>query len=43
MTTQDANALRIITVRPDAETMTKQHLPNYVGISEATAGAKGLA
>ena len=33
----------IITVRPDAEVMTKQHLPNFVGISGATAGATGIS
>ena len=33
----------IVTVRPSAETMTRQHLPNYVGISEATAGATGIS
>ncbi len=33
----------IITVRPAAETMTKQHLPYFVGISAATAGARVLS
>lgn len=33
----------IITVRPNAETMTRQHLPYFVGISEATAGAQVLS
>ncbi len=33
----------IITVRPEAETMTRQHLPNFVGISGATAGSKVLS
>ena len=33
----------IITVRPSAETTTRQHLPYFVGISAATAGAKGLS
>ncbi|CAG1005211.1 putative monooxygenase [Anaerolineae bacterium] len=33
----------IITVRPDATTMTRQHLPNFVGISAATAGATGIS
>jgi uncharacterized RmlC-like cupin family protein len=37
---QDAE---IILVRPAAETMTRQHLPNYVGISGATAGASGIS
>lgn len=33
----------IITVRPDREILTRQRLPYFVGISEATAGAKGLS
>lgn len=33
----------IITVRPDGEIMTRQNLPNFVGISEATAGAAGIS
>jgi uncharacterized RmlC-like cupin family protein len=33
----------IITVRPDAATMTRQRLPNFVGISAATAGATGIS
>ncbi len=33
----------IITVRPESETMTRQHLPNFVGISAATAGSKVLS
>src|SRR5512143_682382 len=33
----------IITVRPTMTTATVQHLPNYVGISEQTAGATGLS
>lgn len=33
----------IVTVRPAAETMTKQHLPYFVGISAATAGAQVLS
>ncbi|PSB22732.1 cupin [filamentous cyanobacterium CCP2] len=38
-----ANNLEIVTVRPDAETLTRQRLPYFVGISEATAGAKGIS
>ena len=38
----DANA-RIITVRPPAETITRQRLPYFVGISRDTAGATGLS
>jgi uncharacterized RmlC-like cupin family protein len=41
--TQQSTSLRIITVRPDAEVMTKQHLPNFVGISGVTAGATGIS
>jgi uncharacterized RmlC-like cupin family protein len=33
----------IVTVRPDAETMTRQKLPYFVGISGATAGSQGLS
>jgi uncharacterized RmlC-like cupin family protein len=33
----------IVTVRPAVTTETIQKLPNYVGISEATAGATGLS
>jgi uncharacterized RmlC-like cupin family protein len=33
----------IITVRPDATTMTRQRLPNFVGISAVTTGATGIS
>ena len=33
----------IITVRPEATTMTRQRLPNFVGISAATVGATGIS
>jgi uncharacterized RmlC-like cupin family protein len=33
----------IITIRPSAETMTRQRLPYFVGIAGATAGATGLS
>ena len=33
----------IVTVRPEAETITRQRLPYFVGISEATAGTQGLS
>jgi uncharacterized RmlC-like cupin family protein len=36
-------SMEIITVRPDATTMTRQRLPNFVGISAATAGASGIS
>jgi uncharacterized RmlC-like cupin family protein len=35
--------MQIVTVRPDMTTMTRQGLPNFVGISAATAGAKGIS
>ncbi len=34
---------QIITIRPDTTTMTRQGLPNFVGISAATAGAQGIS
>lgn len=37
------NTAEIVTVRPDSETWTRQRLPYFVGISEATAGAKGIS
>ena len=33
----------IVTVKSPAEIASKQRLPNFVGISEATAGAKGIS
>jgi uncharacterized RmlC-like cupin family protein len=33
----------IVTVRPPAETMTKQQVPYFLGISAATAGARGIS
>ncbi len=33
----------IVTVKPEITTDTIQQLPNYVGISELTAGAKGIS
>jgi hypothetical protein len=33
----------IVTVRPTGTTMTRQQLPNFVGISGATAGAEHLS
>ena len=32
----------VVTVRPSEETMTRQGLPQFVGVSEDTAGAKGI-
>jgi uncharacterized RmlC-like cupin family protein len=37
------SSTEIVTVRPDFERMTRQQLPNFVGISEATAGATGIS
>lgn len=37
------NTSEIITVRPETTTLTKQQLPNFVGISAASAGAKHLS
>jgi uncharacterized RmlC-like cupin family protein len=42
-TADKASAAEIITVRPEAEVMTHQHLPSFVGICGATAGAKGIS
>jgi uncharacterized RmlC-like cupin family protein len=33
----------VIVVRPEAETMSRQRLPYYVGISEVSAGAKNIS
>src|SRR5277367_405674 len=33
----------LVAVRPTAEIITRQHLPSFVGISAATAGAKGIS
>jgi uncharacterized RmlC-like cupin family protein len=40
---QQISEAAIVTVRPDAETLTRQKLPYFVGISEQTTGAKGLS
>jgi uncharacterized RmlC-like cupin family protein len=37
------NTAEIVTVRPQKTTMTKQQLPNFVGISGTNAGAKHLS
>ena len=37
------SADEIVTVRPTTTIMTRQQLPNFVGISSATAGAKHLS
>ena len=36
-------SMEIVTVRPEKTTMTRQHLPNFVGVSAATAGATGIS
>ena len=33
----------VVVVRPKVETMSRQQLPYYVGISEVTAGAKNIS
>jgi uncharacterized RmlC-like cupin family protein len=33
----------VVVVRPAGETMSRQRLPYYVGISETTAGAKTIS
>jgi uncharacterized RmlC-like cupin family protein len=38
-----ASNAEIVTVRPTGTTMTRQQLPNFVGISAATAGSKHLS
>jgi uncharacterized RmlC-like cupin family protein len=38
-----SSSAEIVTVRPTTTTMTRQKLPNFVGISGATAGAKHLS
>jgi uncharacterized RmlC-like cupin family protein len=38
-----ANTAEIVTIRPKKTTMTKQQLPNFVGISGMTAGARHLS
>lgn len=41
--TPQPNDGEIVTVRPDAETLTRQRLPYFVGISGNTAGTRGLS
>ena len=38
-----SNTAEIVTVRPETATMTKQQLPNFLGISGTNAGAKHLS
>src|SRR5512144_532955 len=37
------NAPTVVTIRPSAETMTRQQLPYFVGIAGRTTGATGLS
>ena len=39
----EMNMDEIVTVRPEETTLTKQQLPNFVGISGTSAGAKHLS
>jgi uncharacterized RmlC-like cupin family protein len=39
----DTPSTEVITLRPDTETLTRQRLPYFVGISNATVGAKGIS
>lgn len=41
--TDKAKAQQVVRVRPPTATLTRQKLPSFVGISAATAGAKGLS
>lgn len=34
---------QLVTIRPQTDVLTKQGLPNFVGVSAATAGARGLS
>ena len=38
-----SNTAEIVTIRPEKTTMTKQNLPNFVGISGTSAGSKHLS
>jgi uncharacterized RmlC-like cupin family protein len=40
---QQISSSEIITIRPTATTMTRQHLPNFVGISQENAGSTGIS
>lgn len=42
ITRTEADA-EIVTIRPGESVMTKQLLPNFVGVGETTAGTKGLS
>jgi uncharacterized RmlC-like cupin family protein len=38
-----SNSVEIVTVRPEKTTMTRQRLPNFVGISGTSAGSQHLS
>ncbi|MGK7914431.1 MAG: cupin domain-containing protein [Prochloraceae cyanobacterium] len=40
---QPLKEAELITIRPDAEVMTRQKLPYFIGISEQTTGSTGLS
>lgn len=40
---ESSGAPTIVSVRPASETLTRQRLPNFVGISQATTGASGIS
>lgn len=42
-TTSPLSSQEVVTIRPDAETPTRQNLPYFVGISGSTAGTKGIS
>lgn len=40
----DQNAMqRVTSVKPEKEILTRQRLPYFIGVSEATAGSRGLS
>src|SRR5262245_40643855 len=40
---EQENQPRVVRVRPPAETMSRQRLPYFVGISDAPAGSRGIS
>lgn len=43
MVPSSTTAIDVVTVRPVATTMTRQQLPYFFGISESTAGSRGIS
>jgi uncharacterized RmlC-like cupin family protein len=39
----NGNSKKILRIRPDAETLTRQSLSDFVGVSQVTAGATGIS